>query len=364
MGLPRLVLKCKLIVIVGLLCVTHAQGDFIYYTSNSEFSSAVTLAALNSLGTENFDGTAGSTMDGSLKSITDPLTQGVSNTNFANGVSIPATFQSNVGDPDTINPRGATGMAHYNDIGGSWLYIGNIGDSMDIIPLESTTAICWTQRNFVTSATMTVRIYGQGDTLTATHTFAAVPQNNPPYMTDAFLGIETTRGEKISRVNVILDAADRFGIDTVSMYARANKYIENQIAFGVAVAGLNCLGTEDFEASDLTGPSALAFNDSLVQGVANGPFPTGATLPVKYQSNDSDNPDIISPRGTWGLALAEAGFAGLVSDGLLANYATDGLDLIMEGSDEISAVSFNPIGYTEDEYVNVYFYDTAGANAS
>jgi len=303
-----------------------------------------------SLGTESFTSTPG-TNNGSVNAFNDPLTQGVAsspNNYFPSGVSIPATFQSNVGDPNTINPRGVNGLAYYNDIGGSFLYLTTASDSMDIIPTNSITAVSWYQRD-LSSGTITVRIYGTGTSPIDTHTISGF---------DNFVGVEASAGERITRVNVSNNSTtSTFGFDYVSMFSGIFLY-DNKGDFDTAASGLNCLGTEDFENSTISSPSALAFDDSLTQSAANGPYPSGLALPVTIQSNNSGGHTGTSPRGKWGLAQAEAGFAGLSSAGILANYAVDGLDLIML-TQTIQAVSFNTIGYAADT-VEVFFYDING----
>jgi hypothetical protein len=340
-----------------MFCAVNAQAAVVHHTSDSSFNTAV--SALTSLGTDSFTSTPG-TMDGSLPGFNDPLTQGVATTpnHFPSGVSIPATFQSNVGDHDTLNPRGVDGLRYYNDIGGTWLYIGTDIDSMDIIPLVDTHALSWLHRSFGSSQDVTVRVYGQGVT-----PISVLTVSSPSGGGDKFVGIEMSAGETITRINVDNNGTGGYatlGLDYVSMYQRAGVFVhDNKTDFDNAVSGLNNLGVEDFENSALTSPEALAFNDSLTQGVANHPYPNGLTLPVTIQSNNSGSPSVLSRRVEWGLAQAETGFAGLWSAGILANYAVDGLDIIMLG-DNVEAVSFNTIGYAADT-VDIFFYDISGA---
>ncbi len=50
-------------------------------------------------------------------------------------------------------------------------------------------------------------------------------------------------------------------------------------------SGNTTLGTETFEQSTVAPGTFAVFDDPLTQGVPNGPFPTGLTVPMTIQSN-------------------------------------------------------------------------------
>ncbi len=107
-------------------------------------------------------------------------------------------------------------------------------------------------------------------------------------------------------------------------------------------------GFENFEESVLPPNSVDGFNDPLEFGVPNGPdafpFPQGMTgLPnLLVQSNNLGNDPVDeSPHGINGLFAASAGFAGVVSDVVVAFLFVFSLDLIF--TEEKSGVGFNTI---------------------
>lgn len=280
-------------------------------------------------------------------------------------MNAPLTVQSNtLADPITPSPLGTAGMtlvtAGFSALGSGptpsdCVYSGTGEDSVDIIPDVEITAIGMRVLSWPFQLDVTVRVYGSGNAFLG----GTVVNGNLDGST--YVGILGNAGEVITRVNLQdgFGGTSSQGVDNISMFRWDTFYINDQTGFDTGVSNLTCLGTEDFEASTLVGPTAMAFDDALSQGVPNGPFPGGLGLPVRIQSSTSGDPAVTAPRGAIGLALAEAGFAGLASDGLLANYAVDGLDLIMLDP-TILAVSFNTIGYSSDS-VEVSVYGVSGS---
>ena len=122
-------------------------------------------------------------------------------------------------------------------------------------------------------------------------------------------------------------------------------------AFNAAVAGLNFLGTEDFESSTLAAASIQIFDDALQPGIASAPvnvFPTGTNVSIGMtaQANALGGmPNAPSQRGVDALATASAGFASTPDDQLSTNFEGDSLDLIFVSpvTEPILAVSLTPL---------------------
>ena len=122
-------------------------------------------------------------------------------------------------------------------------------------------------------------------------------------------------------------------------------------------------GIEDYEESILGPNAADGFDDSLRSGVPNlpdgFPFPVGMTgLPnLIVQSNFEHTLFDPNPRGVGGLAAVSIGFAGAVSDSVIANTFVDSLDLIF--TDEKSGVGFNTISFLGANAVEVNVFSTS-----
>ena len=109
-------------------------------------------------------------------------------------------------------------------------------------------------------------------------------------------------------------------------------YYGSPAAFAAATAGYSQIGgVEDFEETP-PGAGILGFDDPLVQGVANGPFPAGIIENLEVQCNQGGiNPVAPFPRGVGGTGLVfvelGSGF-GEVSDLVIANTFVDSLDIL------------------------------------
>lgn len=117
------------------------------------------------------------------------------------------------------------------------------------------------------------------------------------------------------------------------------------------------VGTETFEENSMGSGEMANCDDPLVQGVANGPFPTGLDHALTIQSNTLGGaPSEPSPRGDEGLlAMSEGVGYGEVSDIVLSAYGDDSLDIILPAGD-FRSVSFNVLTLFGDP-VEVRVYD-------
>ncbi len=147
-------------------------------------------------------------------------------------------------------------------------------------------------------------------------------------------------------------------------------------AFNTAVAGLNFLGTEDFESSTLAPNNILSFDDSLQPGVSSSPvniFPTGTNpaIGMTVQSNAQGGmPNVPSPQGVNGLSSASAGYFSTPDDQLSANFEEHSLDLIFNSPvpEPILAVGLVPLFFDSITFdtaalgnITVRVFDTANA---
>ena len=162
---------------------------------------------------------------------------------------------------------------------------------------------------------------------------------------------------KTSRLAVLAIAV--FAFAALPANAATIFFANDAAGFAAAMAGNTSLGTEDFEGSILGPGTVVGVDDPLTQGIANGPYPAGLSLPLAVQSNLLGGAAATtSPRGAAGLAAASAGSNGATSDVVVANFFVDSLDLIFAPGDQISGVGLNTIALGGAGSVNIQVYDT------
>lgn len=132
---------------------------------------------------------------------------------------------------------------------------------------------------------------------------------------------------------------------------------------GRASAGYTVFyGAEDFEQSILPANDVDGFDDSLVTGNPNNPdgfpFPNGLLHPgMTIQSNLDPLGMTLNPRGVDGLAAASIGFAGIVSDVVLANTFVDSFDIIFAPG--VNAAGFDVLDLFGGQVVTIKVFDAA-----
>jgi len=123
-------------------------------------------------------------------------------------------------------------------------------------------------------------------------------------------------------------------------------FVNDQVGFNAAVAGLVFQGREDWESSTLAASSVIAIDDSIAPGVSSSPAPptfvtgTNASIGLTVQSNTNGNPGNTSPRGAGSLAAASPGYLGTPTHQVSTGFQFDSFDLIFGGN---RAVGFVPL---------------------
>lgn len=207
---------------------TSVHAGVVFYATPQAFDAA-TGSGYVAMGVEDWS----SAGNAPIASVAEPLQPGVANGVFPNGTN-PATgmtVQSNshVTSGDSVAPgaglfyapTGFTGLSgnqqpsnqiSANATGASFdMLFASVGDAT-----PSALAFTPTYYRLATSntGTLTVKVFDETDGLLGTTT---VP-NVADALEDAFLGIQTTDGDVIGRVNVWAGATDTAGADDITVY--------------------------------------------------------------------------------------------------------------------------------------------------
>jgi len=142
-------------------------------------------------------------------------------------------------------------------------------------------------------------------------------------------------------------------------------FFSDQGSFQAAAegAGKFMKGVEDFEESTLVPGNIVPMDDPLDTFTDNDWFnPGDIEFNLRLQANTGGaNSSELSPHGASGLALQSAGFAGAVSDNVVANFFVDALDLIFLTQDK-TAVGFNTILFAgASSTIRIDVYNTGNA---
>ncbi len=224
-----------------MLAGGRADAGVIFYFTTNDFASAASSLILS--GTEDWS----SAGNAPATSLSDPLSPGVPNGPFANGSSVGAgvQVQSNaLGDNPTNT---APGHGLYYAPAGFVGVSGNVqpsdqvsanapNDGFDMIfqsPGGSTPkAVTFSPMyyelgggggdagylpNVSGSADLTIRVYNQNNAFLG----SATVSNVQDCLENAYLGITTTGGDTLGRVNVWATSTDTSGADNIAVYADA-----------------------------------------------------------------------------------------------------------------------------------------------
>jgi hypothetical protein len=177
-------------------------GVSFYDNDSSGFNTAT--AGTTFLGTETFEdntwiGTGGN-------SFNDSLTQGVANSYFSNGLSVPMTVQSNLNlfDSSSPAPKGTNGLFLHNLSSGgsinSYVFANTSSNTLDLIfsPTTQITGVIFNSLMFSASGdvTVTTSVYDtNGDLLGSVDSLSNTAGTNQ-------LGIVATAGDRIGRINL------------------------------------------------------------------------------------------------------------------------------------------------------------------
>jgi hypothetical protein len=156
-----------------------------------------------------------------------------------------------------------------------------------------------------------------------------------------------------------------FAIPALASAGNGVFFFNDRNAFEAAAAGAGKFmkGIEDFEESSLPAGQIVGVDDPLDATTDNDWFnPGDIEFNLRIQSNTGGaNSSVLSPHGASGLALQSAGFAGAVSDNVVANFFVDALDLIFLTQDK-TAVGFNTILFAgASTSIRIDVYNTGNA---
>jgi hypothetical protein len=221
--------------IIGLLLagliVTTANAGVTFYTTSSMFNPAVT--SFNLRGTENWSTATGT----EIANVSDPLLPGVANGPLPTGssVTVGVRAQSNSLGNNPTHPAPGLGMVYapagFVGVSGNLqptkqvsgnvtnssfdLIFTNIGQSVP--RAASLSPMYYRISSANNSATVTVRVYNQANTLLGSTTVANVKD----CLEDAYLGIVTTDSDTLGRINIWATAKDVPGADNIAVYDAA-----------------------------------------------------------------------------------------------------------------------------------------------
>jgi len=215
------------LIIAGGAFVFDADAGVGFHTTSNTFNSAVT--GLVYRGVENWS----SAGNAPFAAVSDPLSPGVAKGPFPNGtaVAVGIRVQSNSLGNNPTNVSFGAGM-FYAPTG----FVGNSGnaqpsnqlsttktnESFDIIfntigqnlPRAVSFSPMYYRGGLNNSATLTIRVYNQANTLLGTTT---VP-NVQDCLETAYLGIVTTGSDTVGRVNIWVSNTDVVGADNILVY--------------------------------------------------------------------------------------------------------------------------------------------------
>jgi len=214
--------------LIGVLS-TPISASVVFFSTPAEF--ATVLDSLTLMGTEDWS----SASDAPAQLIDDPLLPGVAKGPFPNGSSVDAgvTVQSNsLGDNPTNAPGGS--LMYYAPAGFvGWS--GNVqpseqlgasfgGHGFDLILSEvggntpvavEFSPMFYLLNGFTNSASVTIRVFSPSNGFLGSTT---VP-NVEDCLEDAYVGILTTDGDSLGRVNIWATSTDVSGADNIAVYS-------------------------------------------------------------------------------------------------------------------------------------------------
>ncbi len=219
---------------VVALCLARPSRAAVVFYVNDQAGFNAAVASFTPAGTEDFEGST--LAAASITTLNDPLAPGVANAPFPSGTTLGpgVTVQSNTlgGSATTLSPRGvgglATASAGYFGTPTDQVSNNREADSFDLTFAPANgqyvRAVAMAPLYFDSAATsatsnpgtLRVRVYGADQTtLLGEQTIGAVN-----YSGSSFLGIVTSGGDVIGRINVWdLDAALHFqGADNIAVH--------------------------------------------------------------------------------------------------------------------------------------------------
>jgi hypothetical protein len=205
-----------------------AHAGVVFFTTQQAFDAA-TSSGYVAMGVEDWS----SAGNASIASVAEPLRPGVASgvfphgTNAATGMTVQSNSHVTSGDGVAPGaglfyaPTGFTGLSG-NQQPSNQLSANAIGASFDMLfasvgdATASALAFTPTYYRLATSdtGTLTVKVFDESNGLLGTTTIPNVADA----LEDAFLGIQTTDGDVIGRINVWAGATDTAGADNIEVY--------------------------------------------------------------------------------------------------------------------------------------------------